>query len=153
MDVHTRQYVIEDIQDVTVDTAVYAAGDLLCEKLELVVGRDVLLNKIVVIDLAKQDAELNFIFFDGNPSGTTFTENDALTIADADLDKITGIFVVDPSDYEDFANNSCACVYFDNLLLHTKGKTLYCAVEVGGTSTPDYVAAGDLRFRFGFFKN
>ncbi len=145
---------IEEIKDVTVDTAAYAAGDLLCEKIEIKVGTggNLLLNKVVVIDLAKQNANLNFIFFDSNPASTTFTENSALTIADADLDKITGIVTVEATDYEDFADNSCACVFFDNILLHVKETALYCAVEVGGSSAPDYVAAGDVRLRFGLLK-
>lgn len=152
MEVFTRRHYNEIVLDPTVDTAAYAAGDLLCEKLELAVGYDILLSKIVVIDLAAQDAELTFIFFTSNPSGTTFTENAALDIADADLDKISDMVTIMASDYEDFADNSCACVYTDNIPVKVTGGTLYCAVEVGGTSTPDYVAAGDIRLKFGYFK-
>ena len=147
----TRILGIEYEKSVTVDTNVYAAGDLLCAKIEIPVTRDIFLNKIIVTDLSKQDAELDFIFFDSDPSSTTFTLNGAFDIADADLTKITGTFTVSPAHYYDYADNSAAHLYCNDTFLRCKdGDKIYCAVVCRGT--PTYSTANDLKFRFGYYE-
>lgn len=158
MENYNRRYADEAILDPTVDLAQYAAGDLLCEKLSFKVkpknATHIYLNKIAITDLASQAAELNFIFFDSDPSASGLAESDenaAFDPADADADKYTGHVVVATTDYEAFANNSVATHYCNDIQLNVKDGTIYLAIEVGGTSTPDYVAAGDLRIRIAYW--
>jgi len=142
--------------DPTVDTAVYAAGDLLCEKLTLegvaaLGGGHGVIESITVVDLAQQMSALKFVFFDSDPSGTTFTENAAFDPVDADLDKCIGIAYMGVSNYDDFNDNSFGIAVGSDCNLPIPFKAanddLYLAVVIGDSSTPDYVAAGDIRIR------
>lgn len=66
------------------------------------------LQSITLGDLTKQDGLVDVIFFGSNPSATTFTDNAALDIADADLPKIIGTVSIVAADYSDFNDNSVA---------------------------------------------
>lgn len=139
--------------DPTVDIAgAYASGDLVCEKLTLTnavlrEGGACAVEKVVVVDQAAQNAPIDLVFFDSDPTGTTFTENAALDVADADADRITGVVSVTAAMYAAFADNSAACWASTPVLLQAAAgsRDLYLAVVSRGT--PTYVAAGDLRIR------
>ena len=49
-----------------------------------------ILQSACIQDLSKQDGAIDVVFFDSNPSATTFTNNVALDINDADRPKIIG---------------------------------------------------------------
>lgn len=150
MDVHVRKYAQEFVVDPVVDTAVYASGELLCAKITLnPIWNEIYLEKITVIDLALQNSALDFVFFSTNPSATTFTVNGALTVADADCDRITAIAQVLSAHYIGFADNSVACVN-DKIFLKGHNSNIYIAVVARGT--PDYVTTGDIRFKFEVIK-
>ena len=137
--------------DPTVDTGAYAAGDLLCEKLTLTGAvsesdNTGIIQSIILGDQAEQNIETDLIFFDSDPTGTTFTENSELDIADADLDKICAIVTVSASDYQSFADNSCAVVANIGQAFTAVGTAnIFLAVVTRGA--PTYATSGDLRIR------
>ncbi len=127
----------------------YASGDLVGNKLTLsdVVRDDDQPNNtaacvaIAVQDLDKQDVALDVIFFDSDPDGTTFTDDSALDVADADLPKILGHIPVLASDYVDFNDSSIATVDSRTVLLEpASGRDIYAAIVSGGA--PTYTADG-----------
>jgi len=135
---------------VGVNTDAYAAGDLLGKKLTLEKvfeygPKEPYLTSIVVQDLSKQNAVIDFIFFDADPAGTTFTNNSALDIADADLPKVIGFAQV--TDYRSFADNSVGAVSGLSMAIRPAVDTLYVAMVVRGTPT---YAANELSVVFGF---
>jgi len=137
------------VLDPTVDTLIYASGDLLCEKLTLTnaVLRDggvCEVEKVVVVDQSKQNAPLDLIFFNSDPDATTFTENVAFNPANADADRIAGVISIVAADYSTFSDNSAACWTGDPVVIHAaSGHDLYLAVVSRGT--PTYATAGDVR--------
>jgi len=133
----------------TVDTAIYAAGDLLTEKLEFEGVADVFFNRgtilsVTVTDNAKQSAALDVVFFDSDPSDTAFTENIIFDLDDADIVKIAG--TVSLTTYVDYSLNSSAFVETNiPYNLGERGTSLFAALVTRGT--PTYVAASDLTIR------
>lgn len=94
--------------------ALYSSGATLgttapisCELLRGQTGTGVL-QSIVIQDLSKQNGAIDVLFFDDAPSSTTFTNNVALTINDADIPKLIGSISLTSSDYASFADNSIA---------------------------------------------
>jgi len=97
-----------------VQSAAYASGDVLgtLNPIELEVftfnyGTGIL-QSIVLGDLAIQDGGIDVVIFNSEPSSTTFTDNSALDIADADIPKIIDVVTIVSSDYKDFVDNSVA---------------------------------------------
>lgn len=77
----------------TVQAAAYVNGDLVGSLITLsdaVPGGSGVLKSIVMKNSSTLDT-IDFVFFDSNPTATTFTDNGTLTIADADLPKILGL--------------------------------------------------------------
>lgn len=77
----------------TVDTNAYAAGDLIGDKLtfDLSMALDwggAILEQVILIDLAKQEDQIDLVLFGSDPSGTTFTDNAAADPADSDMAKV-----------------------------------------------------------------
>lgn len=130
-------------------TNAYANGDLVGGKLEFSdAGRhSVRSGKVVavtVVDDGKQAANLDVLFFEADPTNTTFSDNDAFDPADADLQNAVGfVQITNYSQLNDNAVgfNQSLCVPF---LLDT-GSTLYGAIVSRGT--PTYTAKDDLTVR------
>jgi hypothetical protein len=97
---------------VGVTTTQYGSGDLMGNKIALTNANATnpagLLTFITAQDLTKQDGAFDVVFFDADPSATTFTENSALDIADADLTKVIAVVKIIATDYADFNDNSTA---------------------------------------------
>jgi hypothetical protein len=94
---------------------------------------------IALGDAAKQDASTDLVIFSANPSNSTFTDNGAQAIADADLPLI--IHVENLTSYDDFSNNSVATVSsITTKVDFTEG--IYAALVTRGT--PTYAAITDL---------
>lgn len=79
----------------TVEAAAYASGDVIGGLLSFtnvfpLGSHAVTIHNVIVHDNAAQTGALTLILFNANPSATTFTENSALDVADADLSKIVG---------------------------------------------------------------
>lgn len=139
----------------TIETDAYVAGDLIGTKLSFAnavrgVGggsnETGLLQSVIITDLAKQSANLDVVFFDTNPSNTTFTDNAAFDPHDTDL--LTIIVVVAVTDWKDFNDNSIGQTLNLAIPFDLGGDTtLYAAIVSRGT--PTYASTSDLTVRVG----
>jgi hypothetical protein len=134
------------------DTLIYAAGDLIGGKLTLtpavrLPGCGGIIVRITVADKAKQNAPIDVVFFVADPTGTTFTDQAAFAIADADLLNAFHVQVL-ASDYASYSDNSEATVNNVGAAFRlASGSALYAALVSRGT--PTYAAAGDLQLTVG----
>lgn len=137
-----------------VDTAAYASGDLIGEKLEfdLSVFRDMpglMVQSVQIVDLDKQSAAVDLVLFESDPTGTTFTDQAALAVADADLSKVSGVAQV--TTYAAFSDNSLGRA--NNLAIPARieptdgSAKLFAALVSRGT--PTYTGASNLIVRVG----
>ena len=141
----------------TIDTNIYASGDALGGLQTLTdAAREGtysgVIHSVVVTDLASQGADIDVIIFSANPSGTTFTNNATLDIADADLVKV--ICVIQVTNDATFADNGASYAHGNNCVFSMQGTlstTLYAAAVVRGT--PTYASASDLRFRYSILQD
>jgi len=139
----------------SVDTSAYASGDLLCEKIEFSnlfssegqKDNCGLIQSVVVSDLAKQSVNLDVVFFDSDPSNTTFTENAALDIDDADILNVSGIAFVD--EWYAFSDNSVGQAHNLAIPFVAGSNSLFVALVTRGAPT---YAASDLTVRIGILK-
>jgi len=133
----------------TVDTAIYALGDLMGGKLTFAnaaraAARGGEIITAVLSDLAAQNAQIDLVLFDEDPTGTTFTDQAALDIADADLPKIAGVIPIATADYHAFNDSSAASVRNVGLAFKlASGTSLFGALVCRGT--PTYVSASDVQ--------
>jgi hypothetical protein len=133
----------------------YSLNDLVGSKLTLTdavpgAGGSSYLMGITIEDLSKQNGALDIVLFDSDPSGTTFTDNAAFDIADADLAKVIGFVSIASTDYSGFNDNSTAIKTLINLLCQGNGSSnLYAAIVSRDTKT--YVA-NELSIKFHFEK-
>lgn len=132
-----------------IQAAAYAAGDLLGGKITLANligngGGAIEIVGVVVTDNAKQAAALDILFFDTDPAATTFTENGAVDIDDADLLNAVGfIQVTSYSQLNDNAIGRGEVTRPIHAIL--AGTSLYAAIVNRGT--PTYAAVTDLALR------
>ena len=146
------------IVDLTTNTDAYASGDMMTAaetKLDNVYneGQGGIIQQVVIIDQAKQSKAIELLFFDREPSNTTFTINGALTIHDTDLDAVVGSIVVEETDYQAYADNSVATVknigFCYGLRMENKTyRDLYVVAISRGAGT---YAADSLRVRLTFW--
>lgn len=114
-------------------------------------GGSGVIENVIIKDLAKQDAELDLILFDTNPTNTTPTDNAALDIHDTDL--ATVIAIINISTYADFSDNSVGQSYPVGGLPFklTTGTTLYGLLvnrtETSPPTTPQYSTTSDITVR------
>lgn len=136
----------------TIVPAAYSANDLIGGKNTVSAifrenGGTGTIHTVVVTDQAGQNVELDLVFFDEDPTGTTFTDNSPLTVADADLKNIVGVINIPSANYISFVNNSVAVV--DNIGQVMKAAAdaddLFMAVITRGA--PTYAAADDLQIK------
>lgn len=124
-----------------VDTNIYAANDNVGGKLTFsdIVRAQVYsgeVRSVTVTDLGGDSANLNLILFKSDPTATTFTNNAAMDIADADLDKI--ICVIPLTTHYVFADNGAStAVYVGCAFELSNSQTLYGALVATGTPTLD----------------
>lgn len=136
---------------ITVTAGAYAAGACVGGKQTFanavrLADRSGSIDSIIIADKAKQNAALAVVFFDSDPSATTFTDNAALTVADADLFKIIGVINVLASDYQAFADNSVATVKCQGMDFVANGSAnIYATIVAVGT--PTYAATTDLQLK------
>lgn len=136
----------------TIDTSTYATGDLIgSSAIELVldghgkVEKGGIIQSVIITDLAKQNANLDVVFFSTSPSATTFTDNAAFDIDDADLVRVIGVAAV--FDWKSFNDNSIGQELQLALpFIMAGGNTLYAAIVSRGAPT---YGATDLTIRVG----
>lgn len=133
----------------TVDTAAYSVGDLIGAKNTLtdavrVSGGGGVIQTVVVADLADQKAALDLVFFNADPSATTFTDQTALDIDDADLFRIIGVLEIVGTDYNAFADNAVATFRNLGLAFEASGSAdIYMAIVSRGS--PTYASTADMQ--------
>ena len=132
----------------------YSAGDLVGGLLHIggiageVPGSGVplgggLIQSVVITDLAILSIDKDIVFFDANPAATTFTENGALDIDDADLPKVIGTASL--TSWVLFGDNAVSQVL--NLGIPFADTPLLAAIIERGTA--NYVSTADLKLRVG----
>lgn len=124
----------------------YTAGDSVGGKLTLTnalgSNNKGIVREIVLVDQAKQNAAMTLLFFSADPSGTTFTDNGALDVADADMSKIIGKVNIAAGDYAGLADNSVASVASLAIPLEGADRTIYAHLFT--TGTPTFAASTDV---------
>lgn len=128
----------------------YSTGDLVGGKQSLLnatkfTGGGGLIQSVVLLDAAKLSINKDVFFFDSDPTGTTFTENGALVVADADLAKLIGIAQI--TTWAVFSANAMgfSLDLAMPFVLASGSATLFAAIVERGTA--NYVAATDLTLR------
>ena len=136
-----------DLIDVTLslDTAIYASGDVLAATQEVAnavdtAGGTALLHSVVVLDKDDQGQPIDLVFLRSNVS--IGTENAAVSVSDTDAAEILGIVSVAAADFSDLGGCRVATLPSVGLVLKAgAGSTsVYIAAVSKGTGT--YSASG-----------
>lgn len=148
---YAAEYKCVSVQPV-VDTSIYASGDLIGGKLtftNIVSGSydQTLMLSATVYDEAAQASDLDLVIFSANPTLTTFTDQAALDVADADLVKVATVFNFGSTSRFVFADNSVHVVQNQGVPLKVTGntsnpRTYYGALVSRGT--PTFAASTDI---------
>lgn len=139
-----------------INTAIYASGDLLGTKMTFAnagrpdIGSGVI-QTVTILDKAALGADIDVIIFDSDPSATTFTNNNPLTVNDADLTKI--LCVIPVTTDAAFVDNGVSYSNGTNCVFKgaSAATTLYVAMVVRGT--PTYVSASDITLRLNIMQD
>ena len=138
------------IQAIATDTGAYADGDYINDADTItsiasvgVTGEDhVTILDIVVSDEGKEGKNLEIWFFNANPSGSTFTDNGAFTLIDADLVKT--VCVVPITQHFAAADNGVSVNHEPNCAFELAGTAIYMAIVAGEAVTFDAADAVQL---------
>lgn len=126
--------------------AAYGSGDVIGDTspIEVELVRNdygtAILQSVITHDLAAQNASFDIIFFDSNPTATTFTDNSAIDIADADLPKVIGVVNVVAGDYDASVDSSVATTLGQQIVLQNASGTNKVWIALISRGTPTYVA-------------
>ena len=140
------------IQVVTITPTVstspaYTSGDAVGGKntitLNVASGFKGVLREIEIVDQAKQSAAIDLMFFKADPAATTFTDNAALDVADADLLNHCGTISVAAANYAALYDNSVATLSNQSLRLEANSTSIYMVLITRGT--PTYAATTDIQ--------
>lgn len=115
------------------------------------IGTGTIVN-VMVTDKAAQTATIDIVFWDSNPSATTFTNNTALTVHDTDLLNIIGVITIDT--WTSFAASSVGRPANSTAIpfkLASGDTTLYATMITRGT--PTYASTSDLLLRVGIYQD
>lgn len=131
----------------TVDTNIYATGELVGGKLTFtpavrpVTATGVIMG-VIMMDQSVTASDFDIVLFSSNPSATTFTDQAALDIADADLSKVIAVIPLVTANRYAFADNGVK--YAGSIMIPIKGtvNTIYGALVSRGT--PTFAAATDV---------
>jgi hypothetical protein len=138
---------------VTCEAAAYSTGDLVGGKITIPFatmhpGQGGFIRKVVLACKSSQTTALDIVFFNANPSSTTFTENGAIAVAVADFDKIIGgINVAVTTGWINVGTPSFAHSYPNIPFYVPAGTSLYAAIISRGS--PTFGATTDLTLQLG----
>lgn len=131
----------------TVDTSIYASGDLIGTKMTFTPAvrqatRSGVITGVIIVDQSAQASDIDLVLFSANPSATTFTDQAALDIADGDMAKIIAVIPFVAANRFAFADNGVK--YAGSIMIPIKGtvNTIYGALVSRGT--PTFAAATDV---------
>lgn len=139
----------------TVDTGAYATGDLV-GPMQTLTGAGFtgvytgIIQSVTITDLDNQAADFDLVIFSSNPSGTTFTDNAAFDIADADLPKV--VCVIQVTTNVAFNDNAVIIANGTNCVFDAVASTgiLYAAAVIRSAAT--FTASG-LTFRYSILQD
>ena len=135
----------------TCDTSAYATGDLIGGKLTytqaLRKGTGYIVG-VIVTDLSAQASDLEVVVFNANPSNTTFTDQAAFDVGDADISKIAGSVLLGSSNRFAYADNGVKTSFSPPIPIvsATGDGTFYAALISRGT--PTFAASTDVKVIF-----
>jgi hypothetical protein len=137
----------------TISTGAYASGDLLgtlmkFKSSELSQNQRCVIQSLIVFDKDKENIDVDVVIFESNPSSTTFTDNAALAIADADLDKIAHVESL--TSYVDFSDNSVAESQSMTIPVTFTDSIYVCLVTRGA---PTYTATTDISLKLSIIQD
>lgn len=138
-----------------VQAAAYASGDVIGGKQVLTIFRGVnqgtVLRSIVITSKVAIATGFDIVLFSSDPSGSTFTENGAISIAAADAPKVVGIFTA--TTLLALGTPSAATVTGLNVPLVGDGttRTIWAVMIAKGATTPTGTA--DIQLRLGVEEN
>lgn len=137
----------------TADTGAYATGELIGGKLTFTnalrntVGTGYVVG-VTIKDLSAQASDLDLVLFKSDPTATTFTDQAAFDIADADVAKVLAVINFGSASRFSFADNGVKHV--NSLAVPVQG--LNSSSQVSGTiygallsrGTPTFAGATDI---------
>lgn len=136
------------VNDLVLDTAIYATGDVLAD-IFVITGAirpgagTSTITDITVIDKDNQSQPFDLVFFD-----RTFTltgaKNAAWAVSDADIVNCLGVASITAGDYIALSTNSVAQKNNINITVNSQTKDIYVGTISRGTGT---YTAGGLRVR------
>lgn len=138
----------------SVDTSAYATGDLIGAKQTYNYATQVgtgsgYVTSVTISDQSVQASDLDLFLFCTNPAATTFTDQAALDVADADTTKVCGVVHFDSTTRFAFADNGVKFIIPNPIPIRTIDtygevtRTLYGALVSRGT--PTFAASTDLK--------
>lgn len=141
----------------TVSTSpAYTANDCVGGKQTIAMGRASglggMLTGISMVDKGNQKAALTIVFFNADPTGTTVTDNSAVSIAAADESKIVGWVDIAASDYKTIGSRAYVSKDAINKYMQPSGSANLFAL-VFTTGTPTYATTSDLTFNYHFLRD
>jgi hypothetical protein len=133
----------------------YTSGDVIGGKITLtsavqVSGGASLLHAIQLVDRSNQKPTGNIIIFNADPSGSTLTDNAAVSIAAADALKVVSVIPIAASDWVTIDSKAftTTLVGLGRKMKAASGTSLYAAFVT--TSTPTFAATTDFQATFKF---
>jgi len=137
----------------TVDTGAYAPGDNVGGKLTFALALQPpkaeaggapaapggLLQNALLVDLGAEGKQVEFCVFNTDPSATTFTDQAALDVADADVFKLAGCATF--ADFTSFADNGVGQLKNLSLSISSPSTSIYGTLIAREAVTYDAAAA------------
>ncbi len=107
------------------------------------------LGSLIIVDKAKQKADLDLCFYSSSP--TVSADNAAFDLTDAMALKTIGCVAIAAADYIDSSSNSTATKRGLSLLMpQSGGQTIFAVLVTRGT--PTYGSTSDLVLRMAFYE-
>lgn len=113
-------------------------------------GDPCVLDEIKLIDKSNQKPVLEIIFFEADPTATTFTDNAALAINAADMSKVLGRVPVASGDWVTVGGIGIADVKNIGMMFRALAGTTVYAVAVT-SSTPTFTSTTAIEYEFVFY--
>lgn len=136
-------------------SSAYATGNLVGGKLSFTsaarsgISSGIIQSVIINSASAQSASTFDIVFFNSDPTGTTFTDKTAFSIASADLPKVLGI--AHCTDVTTIGGSIALALNFGLPFVLAQGTTLYGAIIVRGT--PTFTATSDVTARLSILQD